>query len=358
MTMRQGIVRTECHARSSSESRCLPLLAKELMVGDSEDKTPVKSTQEINNTVIPAIVDVSPAVDDGIDTQSLKSKTAERDKRPLSAWARGPPKFSKATSRSKEALSAFAAPYSFNTVAVDPSGDIKEASLVPPLPSLVAAATAKSAWTRGPPHLMMTVATPSSSPSTGTTSSVPNIEYGNTTQEVELPIPTPTHAHLMPPISAWTVHSTDSDPAAPWDPAILAQQPQSQTINTLLPAGFEVYAYQWGMPLSPVNPGDLHHSVEHHIQRDPGLLWTPSGWAVQDAAMKRAMVTPDTQYLGRKSHRTRRGSKNYYRSKSSLATFNPYPLTTQSDHADSMPKATVHTATIALSERFDIVYET
>lgn len=122
---------------------------------------------------------------------------------------------------------------------------------------------------------------------------------------------------------------TESDPATPWDPALQAlrraedtiaetkgeternpEYPPTATYATLAPDSeaydwssaqvnpydftgmFGAPTYPWGMPMSPVNAfeGGVFEQMISHIPGGPGVMWTPTGWAVQDAAMKMALL--------------------------------------------------------------------
>lgn len=180
---------------------------------------------------------------------------------------------------------------------MDPAGAIKPAEEISlPLPPPQSAVTLptpsvmskKSAWSKGPPISVKTVRVPSP-------------------DELQLqlpsarPIPTPDHAHLIPPSSAWTASSTedDADPRA----------------HVHVPAPAPAAAYPWGMPMSPLQP---QPQAQADFPTGPGVLWTPSGWAVQDAAMKWAMMGVEQQLQlqmhGKVPHKAKNGMKNYYRS--------------------------------------------
>lgn len=127
----------------------------------------------------------------------------------------------------------------------------------------------------------------------------------------------------MPPISAWTNYSNDSDPAGPWDPAQKSPEyptyqqydygyasPEQQPMGAM---------YPWGIPMTPM-PMSGYQAATPHIPGGPGVLWTPNGWAVQDAAMKKVLgrVERHSKASGRGSKPG--GVKGYYRSESSFAS--------------------------------------
>lgn len=282
------------------------------LTGNSDDKTSPRASELAEKAAKTPNVDVA---DSGRDSRHDASTRTVPElnvkKTPVSAWARGPPRFGKPL-RSADGLSAFAAPYSSKPLAVDPKGEVVDASLVPPPPVIVSAAKAQSVWNRGPPHCAPK--TPASKPRVHHITIVPADEVDAGAQEVEMPIPTPSHAHLMPPISAWTVNSTDSDPAAPWDPAILARGPRPDTETDVGMA--YVPTYPWGVPMHPAVPSYPDQHGLMYLPKDHDVLWTPKGWAVQDAGMKRAMSFAEMN--SGKPHRNRRAGKNYYRSGSGL----------------------------------------
>lgn len=195
----------------------------------------------------------------------------------------------------------------------------------------------KSAWTKGPPASIKIK-----------TVTIPSLDSGSSSSEnqkveVELAFPTPSHAHLMPPISAWTMYSTDSDPAGPWDPAVQHneyqyqhqhQQPQPQSQSQshtnsaqegkARPEALDYQGrgnvgpiYPWGMPMSPTPMPGHGPEQQYQLQQYPGgsgVLWTPSGWAVQDAATKRAMAYAEGAAQGTYGRKNKSGAKNYYKS--------------------------------------------
>ncbi|RXK41408.1 hypothetical protein M231_01313 [Tremella mesenterica] len=228
-------------------------------------------------------------------------------------------------------LSAFAPPFLKEPYKVDEHGElVKDPKLserninIPIPPTIINSETMNknenkvSAWSKGPPKNLRKV----------------------TISE----IPPSTPAHLRPPPTAYSLYGTDSDPATPWDPAIryLKQQqaelnkPQTnistkisedveenQAINPeysnsifepptplpLSPPVFDPY-YPWGMPMSPIVP---EGTILPEIPGGLGVMWTPSGWAVQDAAMKNALRSTEIKFLNPNSRRGR--PKEYYRSK-------------------------------------------
>jgi hypothetical protein len=245
--------------------------------------------------------------------ESTKAETAKAKKeRPApiqSAWRKGPPK-------ARDGLSAFAAPYSSQPVLVDVKGEIQPIEIIAPVQIIETSAGSESAWSKGPPLLVKTAPAPS------ITTDASSTEASETPpQEIEILPPTPSFAHLMPPISAWTNYSNDSDPAGAWDPAQKSPEyptyqqydhgygsPQQQPMGAM---------YPWGIPMTPM-PMSGYQSSAPHIPGGPGVLWTPNGWAVQDAAMKKVLgrVEKFSKAPGRGSKPG--GVKGYYRSELSL----------------------------------------
>jgi len=245
-------------------------------------------------------------VDDATKDDTVKTKK-ERPAPIQSAWRKGP-------SKVRDGLSAFAAPYSSQPVLVDVKGEIKAIEVIAPIPIIEANAGSESAWSKAPPLLVKTAPAPSSTTDTSSTQA-----SDTPPQEIEILPPTPSFAHLMPPISAWTNYSNDSDPAGPWDPAQKSPEyptyhqynygygtPQQQPMAAI---------YPWGIPMTPM-PMSGYQAPATHIPGGPGVLWTPNGWAVQDAAMKKVLgrVEKFSKAPGRGSKPG--GVKGYYRSES------------------------------------------
>jgi hypothetical protein len=239
-----------------------------------------------------------------------------------SVWRKGPPK---AIHIPKDGLSAFAPPYSSKPVLVDNKGDLQHAQLIrSPIPIIETSEVPKteSAWTKGPPSIVKTEAVADAPTSTPDAESRAPAPVRSETQEVEIEPPTPSFSHLNVPASAWTVYSTDSDPAGPWDPAVRHQLPpvpplpysQHDFDTKHDPTGLGTYP--WGMPMMPVPM--LGYEVQAlQYPGGAGVLWTPNGWAVQDAAMKRALnVVEKAVKLGGKGKAKPKGVKSNFRSKS------------------------------------------
>lgn len=202
---------------------------------------------------------------------------------------------------------------------MDVKGEIKPVEIVQSPTPIVVVVEAKpgsqSAWSKGPPLVVKT--TPASAPSIETSSTE---EPETPSQEVEILPPTPSFAHLMPPISAWTNYSNDSDPADQWDTA----RQKSLEYPTYRPYDYGYHQqpatamamYPWGIPMTPP-PMRGFQSQAPHIPGGPGVLWTPNGWAVQDAAMKKVLgrVERSSKVSGKGVKPG--GVKGYYRSKSS-----------------------------------------
>lgn len=227
-----------------------------------------------------------------------------------------------AVERHQQNLSAFAPPYRETPIEVNvkgklipttpglPStsgvsrGSVPEVRFkLEPAPAMVRAKSSdstsskRSAWSKGPPAHLKTV----------TIDSSPII-----------------HQALAVPVSATSMFGTGSDPATPWDPAIRAlriaeaeeeaaqevkrdpEYPPTASYATVapdyvytfpdgpqlvpMPYPYSAPAYPWGMPMSPVNvaAGGMYDPAPQ-IPGGLGVMWTPTGWAVQDAAMKMAL---------------------------------------------------------------------
>lgn len=245
--------------------------------------------------------------------ESSKEPVKVKKERPgpiQSAWRKGPPK-------ARDGLSAFAAPYSSQPVLVDVKGEIQPVELVVPVSIVDANPGSESAWSKGPPLLLKTAPAPSISTET-TSTEVSEVN----SQEIEILPPTPSFAHLMPPISAWTNYSNDFDPAGAWDPAQKSPEypnyqqydygynspPQHQSIGAM---------YPWGIPMTPMPMSGCQSSAPQ-IPGGPGVLWTPNGWAVQDAAMKKVLGRVE-KYSRAPGRGTKPGGvKGYYRSESAV----------------------------------------
>lgn len=190
---------------------------------------------------------------------------------------------------------------------------------------------------------------------------------------LETPVPLGAQTLTIPHRSAWgglgsATSATDSDPATPWDPALRAARmrdmegdeveelPVTQqsmaygepytyggydpTTHAPWSAGpdfgdgatryygsdaqaqdgaqypYSTQTYPWGMPMSPVDmntPGQ-----EGHVPTKPapegglGVMWTPAGWAVQDAAMKMSLFSAEAKAAG---HEMPGEARNYWRTK-------------------------------------------
>ncbi|WVQ73847.1 hypothetical protein IAR50_003428 [Cryptococcus sp. DSM 104548] len=204
-----------------------------------------------------------------------------------------------------------------------------------------------NAWIQGPPMSVQKVR----SMKKVTISNSPNHRRE---LSVNVDAPSGNHGnHLVPPVSAASIW-TESDPATPFDPFVQRQkimemeaearrlglnqpkvmprsglanlaydaapqpaphhqQPsrvQSPTESPFLP--FAAPAYPWGMPMSPVTSNG-QESVGPEVDGGLGVMWTPAGWAVQDAAMKNALRSAEVKM--RHKDAKRRKPKNYYRTR-------------------------------------------
>lgn len=252
------------------------------------------------------------------------------------AWAKGAPKTIivptvkldvEILDKNKGHLSPFAAPFLEKPVLVDGNGSLvsdgsghaglamapppgpgpKSPSAAAPPPTLKTPKTPVSAWSKGRPSPAMRKVTIADDPKT--------------------PI---SAGRLAVPYSAVSLY-TESDPATPWDPALLArkmaeagetetgQWPKVEPSIWPNPTEFSLHPmmtqpmYPWGMPMNPVSyPSHGGASAHPTLPGGPGVMWTPAGWAVQDAAMKNALRSAEvkTRYANAK----RRHPKNYFRS--------------------------------------------
>ncbi|KAK8861389.1 hypothetical protein IAR55_002208 [Kwoniella newhampshirensis] len=265
-------------------------------------------------------------------------------------------------------LSAFAPPFLPSRVEEASSGDHISAlpSSIPAKPSIPAAADEKSTaaavpniaapvksstWSKGPPLTLRKVAS---------LKQIEKLEAANTGSEQELTVKTPTMpTHLIPPPSAASTFGSDSDPATPYDPVVLrrkvqqleeetrARQYSRSNLSTIAfeagpplpsspacamartahpmdgsahasalmqnPMPYNAPTYPWGMPMSPVSPQGYQDPSIPNIPGGLGVMWTPAGWAVQDAAMKNALRS--TEAKTKYGDVRRREPKEYFRTR-------------------------------------------
>jgi hypothetical protein len=218
--------------------------------------------------------------------------------------------------KQKQYLSAFAAPYSTTPVRVDGKGDlVVQVSQPKPVGATTlfkpkTPAVKSTVWAKGPPLALKQVSI------------------------VEPPVVSgTTKTHLAPPVSAVSMFGTESDPATPWDPAMRRKfeveglnQEYSDSIFTppspfpsppvyaRPPQAWQTPAYPWGMPMSPISPLSERDPMAN-IPGGPGVMWTPTGWAVQDAAMKHSLRAAE---IKAKNENTKAKGKSYYKSKQIL----------------------------------------
>lgn len=216
--------------------------------------------------------------------------------------------------KQKRRLSAFAAPYSTTPLRVDEKGDmVPHVGTTEPLGSTTlfkpkTPPQKSSAWAKGPPLALkkVSIVEPTADPAA-------------------------TRTHLAPPVSAISLFGTESDPATPWDPAMRRkfeeEGPDPEYSDSVFtppspfpsppvdsrPPAWQTPSYPWGMPMSPTSPlSDL--DPMSNIPGGPGVMWTPAGWAVQDAAMKHSLRAAE---IKAKNEYTKARGKSYYKSKSS-----------------------------------------
>jgi hypothetical protein len=249
--------------------------------------------------------------------------------------------------RQVNGLSAFAPPFmAQGPVSVDNSGALVMPVTVPsivPAPVVIAPAIHSngsksvvsptvSAWKKNvPPALKkVSIAEPTDVP----------------TSSIKEPL---SASHLAPPVSAISYFGTESDPATPWDPALIKsfnqqmedeleqerkdqievrhheQHPEYSTAHGYVspypasPLGISPPGpnfYPWGIPMNPILPPSLKGVPDGFagIPGGPGVMWTPAGWAVQDAAMKLSLRKAE---ISTKHKEVKvKNPKSYYKSES------------------------------------------
>lgn len=200
-----------------------------------------------------------------------------------------------------------------------------------------------NAWSKGPPAFIKKVRS---------LKKVTIADIGhkrNLSVNLNAPLKTPTSAgSLAVPMSAMSLW-TESDPATPFDPMThrkkmleieeeTKENGRSKAISKSglgnlafdsSPAPSQVFsppesflpftapAYSRGMPMSLVSLGAYQNSLAPDVEGGLGVIWTPTGWAVQDAAMKHALRNAEVKL---KFENVKRGKpKSYYRSMSHTA---------------------------------------
>ncbi len=134
-------------------------------------------------------------------------------------------------------------------------------------------------------------------------------------------------SHLTVPLSGISRFGTESDPATPWDPAmqryVEEEQPRPEYGQAVFTppspygsspehlAPWTTPSYPWGMPMSPSTPLDKADPLAS-IPGGPGVMWTPAGWAVQDAAMKISLKAAEVHV--KSGGQTKSKAKSYYKS--------------------------------------------
>lgn len=273
-----------------------------------------------------------------------KSPKTHRSNDSLSAWTKTLPKSvlmplkwdEDIIEKKKKGLSAFAPPFFSSPVMVDDNGvlvgrsggsggsavsdeatkagdqseDSRDNEKSGIAPKLVIPTV--SAWTKGPPLSLKPVRVVDST----------------------TPIQSATSSNLDVPMTAFSFN-TESDLTTPWDPALPHETVSSTSISIMdhtqqyahpdTPQDHQQYyeqhmpfmtpTYPWGMPMSP-SPLNGHDRSKTHstIPGGPGVIWTPAGWAVQDAAMKFALRTAEMKTLLPDAKNKK--PKQYYKSES------------------------------------------
>ncbi|KIR96488.1 hypothetical protein L804_06323 [Cryptococcus deuterogattii 2001/935-1] len=208
-----------------------------------------------------------------------------------------------------------------------------------PMAVATSAPPESNAWSKGPPALIKKVRS---------LKKVTIADIGhkrNLSVNLNAPLKTPTSAEsLAVPMSAMSLW-TESDPATPFDPMThrkkmleiekeAKENGHSKAISKSSlgnlafdssPAPCQVFdpsesflpfmarAYPWGMPMSPISLGAYHDSLASDVEGGLGVIWTPAGWAVQDAAMKHALRSAEVQL--KFENVKRRKPKSYYRTR-------------------------------------------
>lgn len=211
-----------------------------------------------------------------------------------------------------------------------------------PMAVTTSAPPKSNAWSKGPPALIKKVRS---------LKKVTIADIGhkrNLNVNLNAPLKTPTSAgSLAVPMSVMSLW-TESDPATPFDPMThrkkmleiekeAKENGHSKAISKsslgnlafdCSPAPSQVFnppesflpftpAYPWGMPMSPVSLGAYQDSLAPDFEGGLGVIWTPIGWAVQDAAMKQALRGAEVKL--KFENTKRRKPKSYYRSMSLTA---------------------------------------
>nr|XP_031863128.1 uncharacterized protein CI109_001607 [Kwoniella shandongensis]KAA5530200.1 hypothetical protein CI109_001607 [Kwoniella shandongensis] len=308
--------------------------------------------------------------------------------------------------RNHQSLSAFAPPFLQAPIEVGYKGELlpapplqspkspREPSTPPPetkhpqafpMTPTTTAPPKVNAWSKGPPGALRKVAS---------LRKVAKLESHNGGNGQELTLKTPTSAtHLVPPASAVSMFGTESDPATPFDPAVQRRKIQemeeeargrittatakpksnlSSSTTTIAfeagpplpssppypsmehPGGVQPFiappTYPWGMPMSPVAIGaGMQDSMIPSIPGGLGVMWTPAGWAVQDAAMKNALRAAEvkSKYVDAK----RRKPKSYFRTRPCKFFAEGYcPHGDQCTYMHIVPPLSPHESSIASSD--------
>ena len=274
--------------------------------------------------------------------------------------------------KQKHRLSAFAPPFLQNPLKVDREGEFVIAPLLSPRPRQPIATLDPqqvlrtslppevSAWSKGPPASVLIRSTDDRKDGKMLLSRKLNIDEVPppvvpklaeppklsvwargppkgvkkvTIAENDLPKAPASASLLAPPQSAVSLFGTESDPATPWDPALRREKNENaaqaaQVLPNLEYAGialdipppffpasdsqapFHTPAYPWGMPMSPMS-GSGHDVLLPSIPGGLGVMWTPAGWAVQDAAMKHSLRAAEVKAI--RGNPVRNKAKSYYK---------------------------------------------
>ena len=285
----------------------------DLLPGAAADSSDEKLPEEKENT----------GQSESDASANRRHSTGASTKPLLDAWTQNLPRShatpgiavdTSALNKHQKRLSAFAPPYSSTPLLVDSKGEVvpeQPKTYLSDAPALFkpkAPPIKTSAWAKGPPIALkkVSIVEPSSAPSPS--------------------------SHLAPPASAVSMFGTESDPATPWDPAMRRKfepdLPETSYESLYTPPSpfpsppsythgpWGAASYPWGMPMSPISPLDETDPLSM-IPGGPGVIWTPAGWAVQDAAMKHSLRAAEIKARMENAN-TRAKAKSYYKSGSRL----------------------------------------
>ena len=317
-----------------SPQRWLVLLEETCADNASEEKSTETKVEHANGNKPDTTANANTTETENVapdDKPATQAKPAKK----LDAWTKALPRAvlvpsvaidTSALEKQRNRLSAFAPPYSNTPMMVDEKGQLvpePEPRNEEPIgattlfkPKTAAART--SVWAKGLPL------------------SLKKVTIADTSSE-----PSQSSSMLAPPASAFSMFGTESDPATPWDPALMSRMMEEDNYNydydssIVTPPSpypsppfaeqqqqWAAMAYPWGMPMSPSSPLDRNDPLAG-IPGGPGVMWTPAGWAVQDAAMKLSLRAAE---MKAKNDKARVRGKSYYKSEPHSSGNSKYPL--------------------------------